>query len=58
MTIPTRCISKSLGNQSVVDAGVPCYFIHGNRDFLVGQRFARQSGMILRRRRATGPLWP
>jgi UDP-2,3-diacylglucosamine hydrolase len=26
---------------------VPCYFIHGNRDFLVGQRFARQSGMIL-----------
>ncbi|MGD1729604.1 UDP-2,3-diacylglucosamine diphosphatase, partial [Klebsiella pneumoniae] len=27
--------------------GVPCYFIHGNRDFLVGQRFARQSGMIL-----------
>lgn len=26
---------------------MPCYFIHGNRDFLVGQRFARQSGMIL-----------
>ncbi len=33
--------------KAVVDAGVPCYFIHGNRDFLVGQRFARQSGMIL-----------
>ncbi|MBP0998907.1 UDP-2,3-diacylglucosamine diphosphatase [Serratia fonticola] len=28
-------------------AGVPCYFIHGNRDFLLGKRFARQSGMIL-----------
>ena len=27
--------------------GVPCYFIHGNRDFLLGQRFARASGMIL-----------
>lgn len=26
---------------------MPCYFIHGNRDFLVGQRFARQSGMLL-----------
>lgn len=28
-------------------AGVPCYFIHGNRDFLLGQRFAKASGMIL-----------
>ncbi|WP_411704080.1 UDP-2,3-diacylglucosamine diphosphatase [Edaphovirga cremea] len=27
--------------------GVPCYFIHGNRDFLLGKRFARQSGMVL-----------
>ncbi|MDM8775777.1 UDP-2,3-diacylglucosamine diphosphatase [Klebsiella variicola] len=33
--------------KAVVDAGVPCYLIHGNRDFLVGQRFARQSGMLL-----------
>jgi len=33
--------------KAVVDAGEPCYFIHGNRDFLVGQRFARQSGMLL-----------
>lgn len=33
--------------KSVVDAGTPCYFIHGNRDFLLGQRFASQSGMIL-----------
>ncbi len=28
-------------------AGVPCYFIHGNRDFLLGERFARASGMQL-----------
>ncbi|KFC08718.1 UDP-2,3-diacylglucosamine hydrolase [Trabulsiella guamensis ATCC 49490] len=32
---------------ALVDTGVPCYFIHGNRDFLVGKRFARESGMIL-----------
>lgn len=27
------------------DAGVPVYFMHGNRDFLLGRRFARASGM-------------
>ncbi|MDL4915374.1 MAG: UDP-2,3-diacylglucosamine diphosphatase [Enterobacterales bacterium endosymbiont of Blomia tropicalis] len=26
---------------------VPVYFIHGNRDFLIGRRFARASGMML-----------
>ncbi|MDW8845971.1 UDP-2,3-diacylglucosamine diphosphatase [Erwinia sp. MMLR14_017] len=26
---------------------IPCYFIHGNRDFLIGQRFAAASGMTL-----------
>ena len=29
------------------NAGVPCYFIHGNRDFLIGSRFAKESGMTL-----------
>ncbi|WP_042285748.1 UDP-2,3-diacylglucosamine diphosphatase [Citrobacter sedlakii] len=33
--------------KAVVDAGVPCFFIHGNRDFLLGKRFARESAMIL-----------
>ena len=33
--------------KSLVESGVPCYFIHGNRDFLLGKRFARQSGMQL-----------
>ncbi|AHG21501.1 UDP-2,3-diacylglucosamine hydrolase [Chania multitudinisentens RB-25] len=28
-------------------AGTPCYFIHGNRDFLLGKRFAQASGMVL-----------
>jgi len=33
--------------KTLVDSGVPCYFIHGNRDFLLGRQFARESGMIL-----------
>lgn len=33
--------------KALVDSGVPCYFIHGNRDFLLGRRFARLSGMML-----------
>ena len=33
--------------RALVDAGTPCFFIHGNRDFLIGQRFARESGMTL-----------
>ncbi len=28
-------------------SGVPVYFMHGNRDFLVGSRFARESGCRL-----------
>jgi UDP-2,3-diacylglucosamine hydrolase len=27
------------------DGGTPLYFMHGNRDFLIGSRFARESGM-------------
>lgn len=27
--------------------GVRCYFVHGNRDFLIGKHFAQQSRMIL-----------
>lgn len=27
--------------------GVPCYFMHGNRDFLLGESYARQAGMTL-----------
>lgn len=33
--------------RALTDSGVPCYFIHGNRDFLLGKRFARASGMQL-----------
>ena len=27
--------------------GVPCYFMHGNRDFLLGEAYAKQAGMEL-----------
>lgn len=37
----------ALAIKALVDSGVPCYFIHGNRDFLVGKHFARLSGMTL-----------
>ncbi len=44
--------------KAVVDAGVPCYFIHGNRDFLVGTALCPpERDDPARRRRATGPLW-
>lgn len=33
--------------KALVDSGVPCYFIHGNRDFLIGKSYARESGMTL-----------
>lgn len=33
--------------KTLVDSGVPCAFIHGNRDFLLGKRYARESGMTL-----------
>ena len=31
----------------LTQAGVPVYFIHGNRDFLIGRRFAAESGVQL-----------
>lgn len=33
--------------KAVSDSGVPVYYIHGNRDFTIGKRYAKQSGMIL-----------
>lgn len=31
----------------LADSGVPVYFAHGNRDFLIGERFATESGCRL-----------
>jgi UDP-2,3-diacylglucosamine hydrolase len=35
------------GLRAVSDAGVKTFLIHGNRDFLIGQRFCRETGMKL-----------
>ena len=29
------------------DTGVPVYFMHGNRDFMIGERFAEEAGVTL-----------
>jgi UDP-2,3-diacylglucosamine hydrolase len=33
--------------RAVTDRGIPCYLIHGNRDFLLGRRFSEESGVQL-----------
>ncbi|MDA9556005.1 UDP-2,3-diacylglucosamine diphosphatase [Vibrio sp.] len=33
--------------KELVNQGIPCYFTKGNRDFLVGEAFAKQTGMHL-----------
>ncbi len=33
--------------KKLTNIGVPCYFIHGNRDFLIGKCFANASGVQL-----------
>lgn len=33
--------------RSLTDGGVPCFFMHGNRDFLVGEGFSHASGVQL-----------
>ncbi len=33
--------------RSLVDGGVPVFFMHGNRDFMIGRRFADETGVTL-----------
>jgi len=33
--------------RTVSDSGVPIYFMHGNRDFLLGERFATETGCTM-----------
>ena len=33
--------------KSLADSGVPVYFIRGNRDFLLGEEYARRAGMAI-----------
>ena len=46
--------NTELGNATVIDAltklklqGVPCFFMHGNRDFLIGKQFSGVTGCKL-----------
>jgi UDP-2,3-diacylglucosamine hydrolase len=40
-----RSVTDSLRRLS--DAGTRVYFMHGNRDFLIGERFAREAGLTI-----------
>lgn len=42
--LPTRIAQAT---RAVRDAGVPVYFMAGNRDFLLGEDFARRAGLTL-----------
>jgi UDP-2,3-diacylglucosamine hydrolase len=33
--------------RALTDSGVPCFIMHGNRDFLIGERFCRETGSSL-----------
>jgi UDP-2,3-diacylglucosamine hydrolase len=33
--------------RALTDSGVPCYLMHGNRDFLIGPRFCNETGTVL-----------
>ena len=46
--VPSKCsieVAETLAGLS--EKGVPCYFMHGNRDFLLKQRYAKQACMQL-----------
>ena len=33
--------------RALVDYGVPVFFMHGNRDFMIGERFANETGVVI-----------
>jgi len=46
--VPSKCslqVAASLAR--LRDQGVPCFFMHGNRDFLLQEDYAKQAGMTL-----------
>jgi UDP-2,3-diacylglucosamine hydrolase len=45
---PTNCgIQVASALSSWADKGIPCFFMHGNRDFLLQQDYASQAGLTL-----------
>lgn len=45
LTDTAKHVAASLA--ALEDSGTPCYFQHGNRDFLLGESYARSAGMKL-----------
>ncbi len=44
--VPSKCSIEVAGALSrLADKGVPCYFMHGNRDFLLQDGYAKQAGL-------------
>ena len=46
--VPSKCSVEVAASLSrLADKGVPCYFMHGNRDFLLREDYAKLAGMTL-----------
>ena len=46
--VPSKCSNDVAASLAfLADKGVPCYFMHGNRDFLLQENYAKSAGMIL-----------
>ena len=46
--VPSKCsIEVAAALSRLADSGVPCYFMHGNRDFLLQEGYAKLAGMTL-----------
>lgn len=46
--VPSKCAAGvATALAALKDQGVPCYFMHGNRDFLLKEQYAKQAGLTL-----------
>ena len=46
--VPSKCsLEVAAALSSLADKGVPCYFMHGNRDFLLQEDYAKLAGMTI-----------
>jgi len=46
--VPTKCsLDVAAALSELSNQGVPCYFMHGNRDFLLKEEYAKQAGVTL-----------
>lgn len=46
--VPSKCSAEVAGGLSrLAESGVPCFFMHGNRDFLLQQDYAKLAGVEL-----------